>query len=492
MINIDWELVLPWILIFYVLFVIYTAIRIIMDTQNTAKALIYFLMVVFVPVIGIIVYYSIGVNYRKHIMYSKRLNHNFESAHGLEKAADEYKKAESLGSQEKIGEFAPLVNLINKQSPLASNNNNIELLINGEEKFPRLLEDLQNAKHHIHLEYYIYEENEIGKQVAEIIKQKAREGVQVRFMYDDFGSKSLKKRFIRELEEAGVEVSDFYKISLFRFGSTINYRNHRKIVVIDGVIGYVGGINISDRYINAEYTKEKNPYFWRDTHMRIEGITTFNLQYTFLTDWNFSAQQNIKLEEEYFPIQALDNTYGDKFVQTLGSGPDSDFPIVMYALMEAMNLAKKQILITTPYFIPDQAFIDAMKIAALSGIDVRLMVPGVSDSHFVNAVARSYYEDLMKAGITIYQYNKGFIHAKTLICDDSFSMVSTVNLDQRSFNLNFEMASFIYDKEFAQSLKDSFFEDVKDCITIQLDDWENRPFKKVFGERLARLFAPLM
>jgi cardiolipin synthase len=465
--------------------------RVIIDTQNTTKALAYLLLVIFVPLIGMFVYFSFGVNYRIRKMYDKKILTNESLQQNLEKELISYSKNVLKEGDEAVQENKKLINLILKDnlSPL-TNNNNVKLLINGEEKFPDVLECLEQAKHHIHIEYYIFEDDNIGIQIINLLIKKAAEGVLVRFIYDDFGSRSIRKRQVKRLREGGVNVFPFYKIKLIAFANRINYRNHRKIIIIDGHTSFVGGINVSDRYINTE--PNKNKVFWRDTHLKIVGPATWYLQYLFLCDWNFCAQDQISIKNELFPPSQSFVSKQDKHVQITASGPDSDVPTIKFALLQAINLAEEEILITTPYFIPSKSIMDALLISTKSGVKVKLMVPNNSDSKLVNAAACSYYLDLLKSGVEIYRYTKGFVHAKTMVVDNEIAIVGTANMDVRSFDLNFEVSAIVYDTEIAEQLKATFYKDIENTIQLDLKQWQKRPAFYRFLDKLARLFSPIL
>lgn len=458
-----------------------------MLSETPSKSLAYLLLVIMFPVIGIFFYLSVGFNYRKRKLYRKKLEIDEHTYPELETKVFDYSQMVVSKRKEQLGHYFPLANL-RSDKMLISANNKVELLINGEKKFPSVLEDLRNAKHHIHLEYYIYENDTIGNEIADILIKKTREGVKVRFIYDDFGSQGIRRKFVRNLRNAGIETVPFYKINLIQFANRLNYRNHRKIIVIDGEIGYLGGINVSDKYINDKNTK----LYWRDTHLKITGISVLNLQFIFLTDWNFCSKQNIGFTEDYFPLENRHKEFGNQLAQIIASGPDSDYQNTMYSLMQSIMLAKNELLITTPYFIPDKSFIDALKIAALSGVDVKLLVPGISDSYIVNATSQSYYEELLVAGVKIYRYQKGFVHAKTLVCDRKIATVGTVNLDIRSFDLNFELNAVVFDENLALQLTDQFFNDLEDAVQLRLDEWKNRPLLQKFIEKTLQLFSSLM
>ena len=374
-------------------------------------------------------------------------------------------------------------------SPLTANNK-VKLLLNGEEKFPELIKALENAKSHIHLEYYIYENDVTGNQIAEMLIKKAKEGLEVRFLYDDFGSHGLTKPFIQKLKEAGVQTAPFYKIKWYALANRINYRNHRKIVIIDGYVGFVGGINMSDKYRNDLIPKNK--LFWRDTHLMVMGQATSYLQYLFMCDWNFCSPNKLVYNELYFPEIPLNNTIEDDVVQIAASGPDSLQPVIFYSLLESISAAKKSIYITSPYFIPGESLMDALIIAIQSGLDVKVLVPGISDSKMVNAAASAYYTELLQYGAKIYKYNKGFVHAKTMVIDDDLAIIGSANMDYRSFDLNFEVNAMVYSKNIAKELKEAFENDLKESVQIDAIEWLNRPKHIHLWEKIVRLLSPFL
>lgn len=454
-----------YLIILYFLVLLIVCVRIIINTTTPSKGIAYLLLVFVFPVGGIIIYLSIGLNYRKSKLYKKKIDIDEELFPEIEEKRTSYSQEVLARYKDKLGSFYPLVNLLGRKS-IVSDNNEVQLLINGEEKFPEIIKSLNAAKHHIHIEYYIYENDAIGNEIAEILISKAQEGVEVRFIYDDYGSKGIRSNITKRLRSAGVEAYPFYKINFIQLANRINYRNHRKIIVVDGTVGYVGGINVSDKYIN----QSKTNLFWRDTHLKIMGNTVLDLQFTFLTDWNFCAQKNIGFSDEYFPLKILTEEYGNQLVQIVTSGPDSDYPSILFSLVQTILLAKKELLITTPYFIPSSSFMNAIKIASLSGVDVKLLIPGISDSTIVNTTSQSFYQELLEAGVKIFKYNKGLVHAKTLVCDDFISSVGTANLDNRSFDLNFEVNAVVYDKKIANQLSDQFFIDLANSEEIILEE----------------------
>ena len=473
--------------IIYVLIVIAVCLRIIYETRNTSKTLAYLLVTFFIPVGGILFYILFGVNYWKLKMYNKKSIEDEKILERLKKQMTVYVD-ETIDptdmSDENNKELAVML-AKELRSPL-TRRNRVKLLINGEEKFSDVLEALRNAKHHIHIEYYIYEQDTIGEQIENVLIQKAGEGVQVRFIYDDFGSPSIKRRTEKRMKEAGIEVYPFQKVWFYVLANRLNYRNHRKIIVIDGQTAFTGGINVSDKYIN----NKPGQLFWRDTHLRIDGPGVFYLQYLFLSDWNFCSGKNLQPEKLHF--LNTERPTDDIFLQVVAGGPDSKQPSVLFSLLQAIYLARKEILITTPYFIPGDSVQDALRVAALSGLSVKLLVPGICDSKLVNAVSKSYYAELLLAGVDIYMYQKGFVHAKTLVTDGRLSVIGTANMDNRSFELNFEVNVILYDQAFSEKLRSVFFKDLEDAEKIDADRWCCRPAYRQLPEKLARLFAPVL
>ncbi len=468
--------------------IFFTAVRIIYDTGNSSKALGYLLLVVTLPVVGSFIYFTLGVNYRKQRIYSKKLRANTRLVKSIR---ERYRAAtERLIERNapQLGGHADLAELLFKESLEPLSPNKVTLLTNGEGKFPSVLEALQSARQHIHIEYYIYEEDAIGSQIMEVVMSKAREGVKVRFIYDDFGSSRLSRRFLNRLKASGVEAYPFYRVYLPILASRINYRNHRKIVVVDGKVGFVGGINVADRYLNGKVTAK----YWRDTHVRIEGPAVWSLQYPFLADWNFCSGQNVAPSEELFPQARATAADARELVQIVAGGPDYPQPTIMLSYFAAIAAAKERVYLTSPYFIPNISIFDALRKAGLCGKDVRILVPRSSDLSFVDAASRSYFLDLLECGVKIYLYKKGVVHTKSLVVDDCLSIVGTANVDYRSFDLNFEINAVIYGKEFCAEAAASFLRDLEDSVQIDLNRWRQRSKLEVLFDNTARLFSPLL
>ncbi|WP_020605874.1 phospholipase D-like domain-containing protein [Spirosoma spitsbergense] len=515
----------------YVLLTIIVCLRIVYDTRTTTKTLAYLLLTIFLPVVGMIVYFTVGTNLRLRSMYSKKLTSNETLAMRIDEHIVKSSREQMEQATENVQQNSKLARLMvrDNSSPLTGNNR-VTLLLNGETKFPDLLDALQQARHHIHIEYYIYDDDRIGNAIKDILIQKAKAGVQVRFIYDDFGSRAITKKLVPELQTAGVQAYPFYKLTLPNFAQRLNYRNHRKIVVIDGCTAYVGGINVSDRYINQPHqhgrrvdspergrgpigsrgrtpTNKEKQMFWRDTHLRIDGAGCYYLQHLFLCDWNFCADEPVAIESSFFGNSLADqpvngeSTPGEPIgttnrpgamVQIGASGPDSRHPGLLFDFLQAINSAEEEILLTTPYFIPGDSLLDALTVAALSGVRVKLLVPGISDSRLVNAAASSYYGDLMSVGVEIYLYQKGFVHAKTMVTDEKLAVVGTANMDYRSFDLNFEVAAFVYDTDLADQLKQAFIDDLSYSERIDYDRWRQRSRIRRLGQKIARMVAPLL
>ena len=485
---------MSWIVmsvVVYVAVLILVCLRIIFETQSTTKTLAYLLVCLFIPLLGMLFYLAFGINYWRKKRYGKKEVQDNKILDQLRSSIAEYDKVSIDAIEESDDQNEELVSMLIKDlgSPL-TRNNRVELLINGEQKFPVLMKAIAEATHHIHIEYYIYEYDETGTALAELLIKKAEQGIKVRFIYDDFGSPNIKKKTEQRMRRAGVEIYPFHKVRFYILANRINYRNHRKIVVIDGKTAFTGGINVSDKYVNSQKGKLVNKLFWRDTHIRIDGPAVYYLQYLFITDWNFCSPTKMSADRNYFKDAGVSGH--NSYVQVASSGPDSMQPAVLYSILQAIYLAKQEILITTPYFIPGESIIDALRIAALSGLIVKLLVPGICDSKIVNAASKSNYNDLLNAGVEIYLYQKGFVHAKTMVTDSKLSVVGTANMDYRSFELNFEVNTIIYDAAFALQLRQLFFKDLQEAKKIDKEEWFNRAWYKQLPEKSARLFSPVL
>jgi cardiolipin synthase A/B len=480
-----------WSIFFFVLNVIYlgtailVAISVVLDNRNPTKTISWIVVLFVLPIIGLILYLLVGKNYRKEKIFSRKGLEDFERIRDFsENQIIELQDKANL-ENEKILSKLPVINLLLRNSKaLLTTRNRVEILNNGKKTFGSIITELNKAKDHIHLEFYIIEDDTIGNRIREILIAKASEGIKIRMIYDDVGCWPLGKKFLQSLEMAGVELYPFMPVHFPFLANRINYRNHRKIIVVDGRVGFVGGVNVADRYI---YGNEDIP-FWRDTHMKIEGEAVNSLQVVFLTDWFFVSDQVIN-DRNYFPKSRIQNT---QLVQITASGPDSDWASIMQAYFYAISTATEYIFITVPYFIPNESILTALKTVSMSGVDVRIIIPGKADSFLAFNGTMSYVEELLEAGIRIFNYQKGFIHSKLLIVDDVFASVGTANMDIRSFDNNFEVNALIYDEKLCIELKDSFLDDLSDCLEIELEMHRNRNLKRKFIESFSRIFSPLL
>ncbi|NNC50013.1 MAG: cardiolipin synthase [Flaviramulus sp.] len=459
-------------------------VTILLKNINPTKTLSYIIGLVFFPFLGLLVYYLFGQEYRKNKIFSRKHILNKNVVQSINKEL-ELNKKELDKVNRYLDDKVKLVKLLhcNENEPLTLNNS-IDILKNGDIKFKNLLKDIKAAKHHIHLEYYIVKDDNIGTKVLELICEKAKEGIEVRLSYDDVGS-NISNRMKSKLKESGVLHYPFMPVFFSKFTGKMNYRNHRKIAIIDGEIGYVGGMNISDLYLN-----KNNTQFLRDTHLRIIGDAVKSLQIHFLSTWNFVSDEKPNIYKSYFPdIEKKKNQIG---IQIASSGPDSDWANIMEIILTAIITANDYVYITTPYFVPNDEIITALQIAAKSGVDVKLIIPEKSDSWIVKHASNSYLEALLIANVKVFKYKKGFVHAKTMVVDDIFSTVGTSNMDYRSFNINFEINSLIYDSENSKLLKKHFLSDLKECYEVDYEKHKKRSRFDKLNESFCRLWSPLI
>ena len=480
-----WNFVKDWYWIPLTLVNTAAFITILIENGKPEKTTAWLMVIVFLPVVGVLLYYFFGQKFKKD-KYFKRLDDRYrerlqEQWNDLEPfIAKEIRLTETYDAHlNDVFEY-----LVRTKNSIPTSNNSIDLLINGEEKFTALRDDLQKAKHHIHLEYYIFEEDIVGTELLNILTQKIKEGVIVRVIIDDFGSAQLAKRQ-KHYEQLGFLFEVFLPV---RFSSLANsnYRNHRKIVVIDGTIGYVGGMNISDRYINP------NSYnlFWRDTSVRIKGDAVKMLQMQFWLHWQSISGHTFSLNADYLPT--IKENLPKLPVTFAFSSPGNTPPYVMEAMISSISSAQKSIQLCTPYFIPTEAFKTALLIAVSKGVNVSLMLPEKGDSAVVQAATLSFLKPFVQRGLNVFLYKKGFLHAKTICIDGILSYVGTTNLDSRSFLINFELSSLILDEAFAQKMTQQFTNDLTFCSEFTAETWKNKKwYYKAFAS-VCRLLAPLL
>jgi cardiolipin synthase A/B len=471
--------------ILYLLTVVFICFMIIFENRNPLKTLSWIMVVLLIPFAGIIIYIFFGQNYRKQKIFSRK------GLADLEQIAD-YAARQIVSLPVELAEDSPAVQekqhlmrlMLNNNRSVLTLNNSVKLLVDGEETFPAMAEAIASAKDYIHLQFYRIEPDMLGTSFKELLKKKASEGVKVRVIFDDVGSWNLKNIYLKEVREAGIEIFPFMPVRFPLLTNKINYRNHRKIVVVDGITGFVGGLNIADKYLHG--LKDLGP--WRDTHLKITGEAVIALNSVFLADWYFVSGETIANDLSYFKCQKVDNRC---LIQVASGGPDSDWANIMQVYFSAIATAKKSIYLSSPYFSPDESILNALLTASLSGVDVKIIFPVRSDSAVANWNTRSYITELLDAGIKVYLFEKGFSHSKYLLVDGVFASVGSPNVDIRSFELNFEVTALIYNEPFAADLGTLFAEDLEKCQEVDPQNWANRKKTDRYKESLARLFGPL-
>ena len=463
------------------LFVIITSIiTVITDgKRNPVRTISWILVISLLPYVGIFFYILFGRSYHRQRRISNKIKKRIKN-----RSRKQTIHQVDLSKYPIVGKNIKLATLIGKTSELGVyGNNEIDIFTEGEKLLAQMLEDISKAKDHIHAEYFIIETDETGNKFKEALIKKAQEGVDVRVIYDDLGSWKLKRSTIRDMKRAGIKMQSFFKIRFPYFTSKINYRNHRKILIIDGIVGYLGGFNIADRY-----TKGLEWGIWRDTHLRIEGDAVAGLQHTFIYDWLYITKR-LHTNKRFFPQTTITTPTA---VQIGISGPDMHWESIMQAYCLAISNAKKYIYIQTPYFLPNESIMNAIESAALSGVEVKLMIPYRSDDKMSYEASMSYMGSILKAGVEVYQYTKGFIHSKTLVIDDEIAIIGSANIDLRSFEQNFEISAFIYDETHSKKLKELFLKDMKVCKKLSYYKWSHRPRYRKFIQALARLLSPIL
>ncbi len=471
--------------IIYFLTIAFTVVLIIQQKGDPLKTISWLLVLFLLPIIGIVFYFFFGKNYRKEKIFSRKGISDLEQMRILIQDTFIELPHSNLFKNKKLHQKMNIMRLLlNSSKSLVTEYNRVKVLNNGANTFEAIFNAIEKATDHIHLEYYIIDDDKIGNILRELLIKKACEGIKIRLIYDDVGCWSLSDEFIESMTDVGIEVHPFLPVRFPTLTYKINYRNHRKIVVVDGKIGFVGGLNIADRYL------EGNPMYgiWRDTHLQIEGEAVSSLQVVFLIDWFFVSEQIIR-EEKYFKTEKADEQH---LVQITASGPDSDYASIMQAYFAAIASAQSSIYISSPYFLPNESILTALKTASLSGVDVRILLPARSDSRIVFWATRSYVSELLEAGINIYFYEKGFPHSKLLIVDGVLSSVGTANMDIRSFDQNFEISALLYDEAISKELQEYYLTDLTNSSHITLDTWETRPRWDSIRESVARIFSPLL
>jgi cardiolipin synthase len=457
------------------------AVVIILQRRSAASTLAWLLVLAFLPILGLALYRFIGP-----LRFDRKKRKWRRSRSQVREALGAVAAIESDSGDHDHAEIASVGIASGEAPPLRAGS--VELFTEGAPAYAAILAAIEEARHHVHLEYYIWEPDGFGLRLLEALTRRARAGVKVRVLVDALGSMHLRKRHLEPLRQAGGELAWFNPVSLrvLRGGRRADFRTHRKIVVCDGRVGFTGGMNVTSLHT----AEESGARAWRDTHVRIAGSAVWALQRLFMDDWWFARGALAGAGPDYFPEPA--GAPGPHIVQVLGSGPDSSALAIQRAFFAAMNSASRRLYVTTPYFIPDEAIFTALLAAALRRVDTRLLIPARGDSRLIDLAARSYLPELIGAGVKVYEYQPRFVHAKTMAVDEAVAIVGTANLDNRSFRLNFEVAALLFDRDANQRLADAFLADLEQARPFTSVDFTSAPFLRRFGQAGARLLSPLL
>ena len=468
------------IFILYQIIAIIAVIHVIMDNRQPAKTMAWALVIWFVPVVGIVFYLFFGVNTRKERHVSERSMNQLTKRSMLE-----FAEQQNLHLPEK---HKPLIDLfINQNLSLPFKDNKMEAFTDGYQFFPALLAAIHEAKNHIHIDMYIFAEDALGCLVADALIAKAQEGVEVKLIYDDVGCWNVSHRFFERMREEGIEVVSFLPVRFPSFTSKVNYRNHRKIIVIDGTVGFIGGMNIALRYVKGTGTMP-----WRDTMLKVTGGAVYALQRAFLVDWYFVDRTLLSDRKYYPPMIGSHQTVNNCLAQVVTSGPVTPYPEIMQGFVRVILGARRYLYLETPYFMPNDSILFALKTAALAGVDVRVLCPMYSDARFVEWASRSYLREVVEAGVQVSLYKAGFLHSKLMVCDDSITTCGSTNLDFRSFENNFEANIFFYDEGIALRMKKVFMNDLEQSVSLtEIPSRMHGSFLMRLWESVTRMLSPL-
>ena len=452
------------------------------ERKDPSTTWAWLMIMIVLPGLGFIIYLLLGQNFSRARLFKEKKE--FDTIKRRELSKDfTSKEHEHIGGEQ----YLDLIRMNYTHSGAkCTYNNEVDVYYNGVDKFAQLIKDLKNAKKFIHIQYYIIRPDRLGKKIMSILEEEAAEGVEVRFLVGSMGSYKVTRRSLRNFTKNGGKFEIFFPGIFPHVNTRINYRNHRKMVVIDGEYGYIGGFNVGDEYIN----ENKHIGFWRDTHIRIRGEAVNDLTNRFLLDWCYASGEEIEDFSKFYPKNPIRD--GDIAIQIVTSGPDHNEEYIKNAYMKMINNAKKYVYLETPYFVPDSPMLEALKLSALSGVDVRLIIPGKPDHIFMKWAASAYIGDLLNAGAKVYLYQNGFIHAKTIVADGKVCTVGTANMDMRSYSLNFEVNAFIYDDRVANNLETQFFKDIEDCKVMTKEEYDKRSITLRIRESIIRLISPIL
>ncbi|MCH3982258.1 MAG: cardiolipin synthase [Prevotella sp.] len=463
----------------YVLAVVATMLKVLMDNRQPAKTMAWILVLYFLPLLGIILYFFFGQNTRKERLISQRSLDQLTKRSMLE-----FAEQEDLHIPESHRSLMKL--FANQNMSLPFKDNEVTTFLNGYEFFPAFLSEIGKAQDHIHIDVFIFEDDALGRLVADALMDKAKEGVEVRLIYDDVACWHVRHSFFEKMRNAGIDVHAFMPVKFPMFTSKVNYRNHRKLCVIDGNVGFVGGMNIALRYVKGTGSQP-----WRDTHLMIRGGAVYAIQRAFLVDWYFVDRTLITNRKYYPPIDP--SIRNNCVAQVVTSSPISEWPEIMQGYVRILLEAKRYVYMESPYFLPTEPILFAMRTAALTGVDVRLMIPYKTDTRLVEWASRSYVIETLEAGVKVFFYKAGFNHSKLLVCDDSLCSCGSTNVDFRSFENDFESNIFFYDEGMALRMKKIYLDDEKQSIpSSDVAELTHQPFLKRLWESLIRLLSPLM
>ena len=472
------DIVYNILMVLYILTVLTVIIVVLSENRNPVKSMAWVLVLILLPVLGLVIYLIFGRSLKGMSLISQSHLRELRRMTDLPDAV-EYEGDLSDDSRQ-------IISLVNKLvGPHLFVGNDIEVFTTGHDKFEALKRDIRAARDYIHIQYFILENDKTGAELIQLLMDKAREGVQVRVLYDYVGSFYFRPRVLKKMRAAGIEIHPYLKLTFMQFAFRVNWRNHRKIVVIDGNVGYVGGMNIADRYVIGD----KKWLAWRDTHLRIFGEAVAALHYSFVIDWDFTTRQLLTLPTMHYAEPPASPDY---LVQMMASGPTNRWNNISFVFFKAITLAKRCVYIQTPYFLPSDSLLKALQSVALAGIDVKLMIPRQSDSDMLRLATGSYIKQCLLSGIKIYLYEPTIMHAKVLIVDDEFVTTGSTNFDFRSFEHNFEFNALVYGKEFNQKMKATFEADMEQCTRLTLAQWKKRPLIQKALESIVRLISPIL
>jgi cardiolipin synthase len=476
------NITLSLIVVILVLNVLFSLSLVFIERKDPTTTWAWLLILMVLPGLGFMIYVMFGQNLSRQKIFKEKIKFDEKKRKNLNHTYKVNNHRHDGGEK-----FADLRKLnFNHSGVKYTVNNKVKVYVNGEDKFKQLIEDIKNAKKYIHMEYYIFRGDILGRRIIEELTKKAKNGLEVRLLLDSMGSRKLRKKLLKEYMNAGGKFSLFFPGILPHINTRINYRNHRKIVVIDGKYGYVGGFNVGKEYIS----KDPEVGFWRDTHVRIEGEAVNALNERFLLDWCHASGEKISDYNKY--AEDFKKDLGDVGIQIVTSGPDHKEEYIRNAYLKLINNAKKNLYLETPYLVLDSPILESLKISALSGVDVKIIIPGKPDHIFMKWAASSYVGELLEAGIKIYSYQNGFIHAKTIVVDSTVMSIGTANMDIRSFKLNFEVNAFIFDDRIAKDGEIQFMKDIKDSEEITKEIYDSRSLSLKIKESLIRLVSPIL